>query len=331
MNTRPILAAMLLCGTLSCGSRGTANAGQTVAEARQQPVMETQAEFSADSAYLHIQNQLGFGPRIPATEPHAACVRYIIDRFEAYGADTVMTQRTVTDNYRGGTVPVVNILARYNSDAPRRILLLAHYDTRPQADEDPVEANRTRPVPGANDGASGVAVLLEIARLLGQEHPDVGVDLLMVDAEDGGNNSDERSWCIGTQAWIASEPYRSTTVPDYAVLLDMVGAEGARFRREMVSDRFARHVNDRVWAVAQASGFGDIFVNERGGAVTDDHLFLNRAGLPTVDIIDADHPATGAFPPNWHTVADDISGISTATLKAVGQTVTNLIYSEKSN
>lgn len=313
---------------MACSGHGNRTAS-AAAEQSSSPNPLNAVDFNADSAYSHIAAQVGFGPRIPGSAPHATCVDYISGRLRGYGADTVIVSRSTADNRRGGTVPVANILARYNSGAARRVLLLAHYDTRPWADNDPDEANRDKPVPGANDGASGVGVLLELARQMGAKNPAVGVDLLMVDAEDGGNDGDETSWCIGTQEWLRGNPYRGSVRPSYAVLLDMVGGDDAVFRREIISDHFARSVNDRVWAVASASGYADRFVNASGGGVTDDHIFINRAGIPAIDIIDAAHPATGSFPPAWHTVADDMPAISTATLKAVGQTVANLIYSEK--
>ena len=164
---------------------------------------------------------------------------------------------------------------------------------------------------------------------MGERNPAAGVDLLFVDAEDSGNDGDENSWCLGTQEWLRGKPYKGMVQPAYAILLDMVGGEGAVFRREIISDHFARSVNDRIWAVASASGYADRFVNTSGGGVTDDHVFINRAGIPAVDIIDAAHPSTGSFPPTWHTVADDMTSISTATLKAAGQTVANVIYTEK--
>jgi hypothetical protein len=325
-----LILAVLITGAFACSSKGSGNiSSNTDAEAQASAPSLNVVTFNADSAYRHVEAQVNFGPRIPGTSAHAACVDYITKKLHSYGADTVAVQRLTADNHRGGTTPVANILARYNSGAKRRVLLLAHYDSRPWADNDDDEANHSKPVPGANDGASGVGVLLELARCLGEKAPAIGVDLLMVDAEDAGDNDVEESWCIGTQEWLKAKPYKSTTRPAYAILLDMVGGTDAVFYREYMSDRFARSVNDRIWTVAAASGFADRFNDSQGGAVTDDHIFVNRAGIPAVDIIDAAHPATGSFPPTWHTVADDLKSISSATLNAVGQTVANVIYSEK--
>lgn len=322
---------MILAGAMACTGHGNRAVSGEAASGKDTTASSglNTVDFNADSAYRHIATQVELGPRIPGTVPHAACVEYIAGRLRSYGADTVMIQQSKVDSPSVGVIPVSNILARYNSGTGRRILLVAHYDTRPWADNDPNAANHSTPVPGANDGASGVGVLLELARLMGERNPAAGVDLLFVDAEDSGNDGDENSWCLGTQEWLRGKPYKGMVQPAYAILLDMVGGEGAVFRREIISDHFARSVNDRIWAVASASGYADRFVNTSGGGVTDDHVFINRAGIPAVDIIDAAHPSTGSFPPTWHTVADDMTSISTATLKAAGQTVANVIYTEK--
>ena len=172
---------------------------------RQPPSGLNTVDFNADSAYRHIATQVELGPRIPGTVPHAACVEYIAGRLRSYGADTVMIQQSKVDSPSGGVIPVSNILARYNPGTGRRILLVAHYDTRPWADNDPNAANHSTPVPGANDDASGVgSVLLELARLMSERNTAAGVDLLFVDAEDSGNDGDENSWCLGTQGGCAA-------------------------------------------------------------------------------------------------------------------------------
>lgn len=288
-------------------------------------------EFSADSAYAHVKAQVDAGPRVPGMPGHAATARYIREQLGRYGADTVLTQQATVTAFNGDRLPIVNIMGRYNPSAQARLLLVAHWDTRPWADAEEDASLHGRPIPGANDGASGVGVLLEIARQLGLKRPAVGVDLLFVDAEDYGESggADESSWCLGSQHWVTDMPYSASDRPRYGVLLDMVGGVDARFHRELISDHVARPVVDRVWATAREAGYGDIFVNSAGTAVIDDHLFISRAGIPVIDIIDAVNPATGTFPSTWHTMADDMSSISATTLKAVGQTVTNLIYKEK--
>ncbi|MCM1504227.1 MAG: M28 family peptidase [Muribaculum sp.] len=309
---------------LSC----TGNKSNAVAEPSAVKTQE-KVDFNADSAYVFVKAQVDCGPRIPGSQGHSDCAEYIVGRLNAANADTVIEYRSTTSNFKGETMPINNIMARYNPDASRRVLLLAHWDTRPWADNDPDPANHTRPVPGANDGASGAGVLLELARLFGQKRPEIGVDLLFVDGEDSGAESQDLSWCLGTQQWINQMPYRASDRPVYAILLDMVGGRDARFTREYISDRYASAVNDRVWAMADVAGFGDRFINRQAGGVVDDHMFINRAGIPCIDIIECANESTGSFPPTWHTVNDNMDHIDPETLKAVGQTVANVIYNER--
>lgn len=178
-----------------------------------------------------------------------------------------------------------------------------------------------------------MGVLLELARQMSAKRPDVGVDILFVDGEDSGRSdgwgASEETWCIGTQYWIKNMPYTQSTLPRYGILLDMVGGIDATFPREYVSDYYARAVNDKVWSMASASGYGKVFSNDQRGGLIDDHTFINRAGIPCIDIIECGHPETGTFSPVWHTVNDDMEHIGKSTLKAVGQTVANVIYHEK--
>lgn len=312
---------------LACG--GGSNTAATTAAA---PVdTATWSTFDADSAYAHIAHQLDFGPRVPGTDAHTLCADYLTATFEAYGADTVMTQRVSVTTYDGRTIPARNILARFNTSALRRILIAAHYDTRPWADEDPDEANRNTPIPGANDGASGVGVALELARQLGLQAAPIGVDFLMVDAEDMGPRSDEsesEGWCLGSAAWAAELPYRPVDRPAYGILLDMVGGDGAVFTREYFSERQAPAVVAKVWDAAAREGISR-FSNTVAGAVTDDHINLSRAGIPCIDIIECANPDTGSFPPYWHTLSDDMRHISKSTLSDVGRTLMRVIYTEK--
>ncbi len=286
------------------------------------------APFSADTARAYIAAQLAFGPRVPGTKAHQDCGNFLAATLDSLGADTVISQYATLRYPDGSPMPMRNIMARFNISQPHRILLAAHWDTRPWADNDPDPTNHDKPLPGANDGASGVAVLLEIARLITQNTPEAGVDILLLDCEDAGNHSDDSSWGLGAQYFAQNLPYTSHDIPAYGILLDMVGDPAARFYREYVSQRYARQVNDRIHDIARMSGFDNYFIDEIGGAVTDDHTFLNRAGIPTADIIDCTNALTGSFPRSWHTMADDLNAISTETLHAVGQTVANIIYSE---
>ncbi|MBQ9073830.1 MAG: M28 family peptidase [Muribaculaceae bacterium] len=325
-----IIALMLL--SLIAGG---CNAGSSSKSADETPVVaqrNAKQQFSADSAYRYVKQQVEFGPRVPGTDSHVDCARFLTAELSRHGADTVIEQKTVVTAFNGDRLPIINILGRYNLNASRRVLLVAHWDTRPWADAEKDVSKHSTPIPGANDGGSGVGVLLEIARNLKLESPAVGVDILLTDAEDYGNTGgDDDSWCLGTQYWVKNMPYNQGNLPIYGILLDIVGGIDAKFYREYFSEYYAQPVNDKVWAVAASSGFGEKFINTRQGAVTDDHVYINAAGIPCIDIIECANQATGSFPPTWHTLADDMRSIDKSSLKAVGQTVLNTIYQEPNN
>lgn len=316
----------LACVFAGCsGAKGHQSEGSPESE----PAAKVRFEADADSLFRYVSDQVELGARVPGSDAHRRCGDMIVERLGRYGIDSVAVQEVPVTTFDGVRHSARNILGCINPGATQRVLLLAHYDTRPWADSDPAAEERSRPVPGANDGASGVAVLLEAARLLGRALPDsLGVDLLFTDMEDSGTSDgpeSESSWCLGTQEWVKQMPYTAANRPRYGILLDMVGGQGAVFHREYFSNQLAPGVVDRVWAVARESGYGDRFVNSTGGAVVDDHLFVNRAGIPCIDIIESVHPHTGSFNPSWHTVSDNIGAIDRATLKAAAQVVLNTI------
>lgn len=324
-----IVAALLI--TVGCRTAGSKDSNESN-PAEKNKIKET-AIFDSDSAYAYIARQVTMGPRVPGTQANAECARFIVSELTRHGADTVTQQRASVTAFNGDVLPINNIMGRFNSKAPSRLLLLAHYDTRPWADSDPDQANHLTPVPGANDGASGVSVLLEIARQIAMTQPAVGVDLLFVDAEDYGQESGfsnhDETWALGTQYWIEHMPYDPDALPRYAILLDMVGGIDAKFHREYFSNNNARNIVDKVWGIAARSGYGSRFVNLDGGAVVDDHVYINRAGIPAIDIIESKNDVTKTFSPTWHTVNDNLDNIDRSSLKAAGQTVLNVIYSEK--
>lgn len=295
------------------------------------PAAEVNApRFDRDSAYAFVEKQVSFGPRVPNTAAHTACKDWYVERFRSYGAE-VIEQSFQPKAYTGIVLQAVNVIARYNPSAPQRIVLAAHWDSRPFADS-PINTERTKdPVMGADDGASGVGVLLEVARQLqAQPLQNIGIDIVLFDAEDygemGGNN--DKSWGLGSQYWS-----RNLHVPanqfKYGILLDMVGAKGARFAREQVSMQYAPQVMDKVWKLAQNLGYGNYFVDEDGGAVTDDHYFVNTiAGIPMIDIINRPTTTETGFGAYWHTHDDDMDVIDARTLRAVGQVLLELIYKE---
>lgn len=327
-NALTALAPVLLL-TAAC-SRTAADKADPAAS---QPGVVAQATFNADSAYFYVARQVSMGPRVSGTPASDECARYIAAELTRHGADSVRMQHGRVVPYTGDKLPITNVMGAFNPSARDRVMLVAHYDSRPWADQDNDQDNRMRPVPGANDGASGVGVLLEIARQLGSKTPAVGVDMLFVDAEDYGqsagfSNHDE-TWALGTQYWTAHMPYATDSMPRFALLLDMVGGQGAKFHREYYSNLHAPAIVDKVWSIAERSGYGEEFVNRDGGAVIDDHVFLNKAGIPAIDIIESKNEVTRSFPPTWHTMEDDMANINRDALKACGQTVLNTIFLEK--
>ena len=294
--------------------------------------------FNVDTAYEHIANQVAFGPRSPNSPGHAACKDWLIDKLEFYGAQ-VLTQDFDAQTYTGIAFPATNIIGQYNPDNPKRILLAAHWDTRFIAEEDPDESRREQPIPGADDGASGVGALLEIARLLQSNPVELGVDIIFFDAEDQGErgaSNNVQSWCLGAQHW-SRNPHAGGGNAKFGILLDMVGGKNARFAVEDVRNTYeAVHGGKiaalyiKVWKLAQAMGKGNFFQSTYVAAGTDDHYFVNTIRkIPMIDIINKPIGSQTSFMPNWHTHQDDMDAINKRTLRAVGQVVTAVIYKEE--
>jgi len=287
--------------------------------------------FDADSAYLYTKTQVDFGPRVPNSKAHEACGDYLINQMTRMGGK-ITVQKSDLVGWDGKVLKSRNIIASINPEKTTRILFLAHWDCRPWSDNDPNPANQMKPVDGANDAASGVAVLMEVARQLNKQKPNVGVDIVFVDMEDYGEpqwykgQKSEDSWCLGTQYW-AKNPHVAGYHSRYGILLDMVGAPNATFPKEANSMNYASYVVDNVWNEAKANGFGNYFVDKLGGMITDDHLPVNQIiGIPTIDIIDFSEKGFGSY---WHTQDDTMKNINKATLRAVGQTLLAVIYKEK--
>lgn len=326
---------------LSVVSALTACKGATKpVEQTSQPVVSIQ--FLADSAYAFCQQQCDFGPRTMNSEAHQRCAQWIQQRFEQYGC-TVELQKADLTGFDGTLLHATNIIARTPSAlGPAKrdaILVCAHWDSRPWADNDPDEANHRLPVMAANDGASGVGVMLELARLI-QQHRDslnVDIDFVCFDAEDWGipqwSNAPDNgnSWALGSQHWAAEYAARNMNRYRYGILLDMVGGQGARFYQEQMSIQYAPNIVDRVWVAAKTAGYGSLFPAEDGNAITDDHIPVNQvAGVPCIDII-AHYPdcRQSSFGPTWHTVSDDMQHLDKGVLQAVGQTLVQVLFSEK--
>lgn len=298
------------------------------------PVVRVAPDFNPDSAYVYVEKQASFGPRVPNTDAHKACASYLSSQLKRFGA-TVVEQRATLIRFDGVKLNACNIIGSYNPDKTNRILLLSHWDSRPFADNDPNEANRQTPVLGVNDGASGVGVLLELARMLSLKQPTIGVDILFVDAEDVGapdfykGKQSEDDWCLGTQYW-AKHPHKEGYKAKFGILLDMVGAGNAVFFKDHYSEEYASSIADLVWGKAQELGYGQYFMSGQGGYVTDDHVYVNRlAKIPCIDIIHYDPQSQQGFPTHWHTLDDTMHNIAKPALKAVGQTVAEIVYGEK--
>lgn len=318
-----MLLASLALTLAGCKSRSAA-----VPEgAASDTVAVTQVRFDADSAYADVVAQCDFGPRVPNSDAHAACADYIARRFAQYGL-AVELQRADLTAWDGKTLHSRNIIAAYRPELTNRIVLCTHWESRPWADADPDSAKHHTPVMAANDGASGVAVLIEVARHLSELKPEVGIDFICFDSEDYGtpywasdkDPGDGTDWCLGSRHW-CENPHKAGYTAQFGILLDMVGGQDARFCYEGNSLRYARDIVARVWDSAQRAGAASLFQQQEGGWAQDDHVCLNEiAGIPTIDIIpcvEGEH----SFGRTWHTTADTPDNISKETLRGVGQTL----------
>ena len=289
--------------------------------------------LSGDSAYAYVFKQVEFGPRVPGSAAHKACKEWMVGKFESFGMNVI--QQDFTANiYTGEKLASTNIIAQFNPEAKKRVVLSAHWDSRHIADSPLSEERENEPILGADDGGSGVGVLIEIARQL-QANPidakDLGVDIVLFDAEDlGESGGSETTWCLGSQYW-SRNLHASNYKPKYGILLDMVGSENPRFTKDQVSMTFAPQVMNKVWKLAQAMGYGNLFVNIESGPMVDDHYFVNTiARIPMIDIINKPAGSQTGFGHYWHTHEDDMDVISKRSLKVVGQVVLAVLYKEAS-
>jgi glutaminyl-peptide cyclotransferase len=284
-------------------------------------------KFSGDSAYSYVVAQLDFGPRNPGSKGHTACKEWLAQKLGEW-ADTVILQDFTAKTWDNKNLASTNIMAMFNPNAKHRILLAAHWDTRAVAEEDSDPAMQNKPILGADDGASGVAVLLEIARQLALNPIETGVDIVLFDAEDQGRSgaNDMESWCLGSQYWSRNLISRDYS-PEFGILLDMVGSKSPRFTKEAISMNFAPNVMNRVWQIAANAGFGGYFVNEKSGPITDDHYFVNTiAKIPMINIINRPVNTTTGFGDYWHTHNDNIDVIEKRSLHATGQVLLHVLY-----
>lgn len=286
--------------------------------------------FDADSAYSYVEKQVAFGPRVPNTPAHRACAGYLAAGLECHGAK-VYVQEAVLTAYNGDKLQAKNIIGVFNPESQKRILLFAHWDSRPYSDYDPDEANFRKPLDGADDGASGVGVLLEIARQIGLNNIHTGIDIIFFDAEDYGmpdfaTTYKPDTWCLGSQFW-AKNPHIPEYKADYGILLDMVGHKDATFYKEGYSVSYAAPVVEKVWSTARNLGYGKYFIQSKGSTITDDHQYVIMGRhIPCIDIIHLNPDTPHGFGMHWHTQNDTMDHIDRNVLRAVGQTVLEVIY-----
>jgi len=293
-------------------------------------------DFSQDSAYVFVEKQVEFGHRLPNTKEHQLCGDYLVGKLKDFGAD-VIEQNFVMQAYNGTNLQGRNIIGSYNPELKKRILLFAHWDTRPFADQEGDGLKQNRPILGANDGGSGVGVLLEIARQLGIHKPNIGIDIIFFDLEDYGppsfseTNPDGDWWCLGSQYW-GNHPHIDDYKANFGILLDMVGAPNPTFYREYFSMYYAEDVVAKVWSTARQLGYSKSFLSDHAGGITDDHVFVNQfRKIPSIDIIDLKKEKSFSFNDTWHTHDDNMGNISKESLGMVGQTVLEVIFKEEKN
>lgn len=289
--------------------------------------------FNEDSAYNFVKVQTDFGPRVNNTAAHEKCAAWLEQKMKSYTND-VTIQKAKVRAYNGTSLNMKNIIASFNPDAPGRIMLCSHWDSRPYADWDEDKSKNRTPIDGANDGASGVGVLLEIARIISLNKINIGLDIIFFDAEDYGEPQDdnkkynEDNWGLGSQYW-AKNPHVPNYKAHYGILLDMVGVENANFTKEGFSMEYAPDVMNKVWDAAARIGYGGNFSNAQTNPITDDHYYVNKIiGIPTIDIIHYDSQTSSGFYKYWHTTNDNLEHVDKRSLKAVGQTLLTVIYEE---
>lgn len=306
-----MLVILLLCLVVGC--KGDANGGS----AAQSTSAATSTGFNGTAAYNYAKAQVDFGPRVPGTPAAKQAGDWIIRQMRAR-ADTVIVQSFTYTTADGKKLPLRNILARFRPELSERVLYLTHWDSRPISESAATEAERKMPVPGANDGASGVGMFIALADVLKKTKPNVGVDLLFTDGEDYGKfGPPEVDVLIGAKYFATHLPSPGYK-PLYGVLWDMIGDKDLRIPYEMLSFQQAPEVVSRVWQTAADLGHGDVFVQESGGDVTDDHIPLLNVGLRVIDVIDL------TYPPH-HTPQDTMDKISAKSLAIVGDVATALV------
>ncbi len=282
--------------------------------------------FNADNAYNQIKTQVDFGPRSPNTPAHAQALNYFQIELSKY-ADAVKLQHFTQIGYNNEVLNLTNIIAEFNPQSSKRIMICAHWDSRPRAEYSKDDDKKNKPIPGANDGASGCGVILELARILNENPINYGIDLVLFDGEDYGKENDLDNFCLGSKYFASHLNVRQ--LPQFAILLDMVGDKEAFFPKEENSLKYARGIVNLIWNAAQQTN-SSVFSSEEVSGVYDDHMPLNNYGIRTVDIIDSDLIGDDSQTTRrnyWHSDRDNMDNIGKETLKQLGNTLTFLIYS----
>lgn len=324
---RRIKAYIMPIALLMVAVVGCKNSGEDEAQMKMNPA----PEFNSDSAFAYIEKQVSFGPRVPATDPHTQCGDWLVSKLTEFGG-TVIEQTAEVTTFDEQVLPMRNIIASFHPEKKTRIMLCAHWDTRAFADQDSLRLKD--PIDGANDGGSGVGALLEIARTMQAKPPSVGVDIILFDTEDQGRPeydprpNEEHTYCLGSRYW-GNNLHEPGYAPSFGILLDMVGAKNATFAMEGVSMMNAGVQTQKVWDTAHQLGYGKHFLYKKTRPITDDHTYINLlTGIPTMDIIQYESTTPTNFGTYWHTHLDSLQIIDKNTLKAVGQTVVQVIYNE---
>ena len=283
-------------------------------------------EFSSDSAYKFIEKQVNFGPRVPNTYGHVKTREFLENKLKQYAGERSVFSQEFSEEGYNETLEMANIIAAFNTTASDRIMLCAHWDTRPRADQDTSRTGEY--IAGADDGGSGVGVLIELARIFSENPPPIGVDIVLFDGEDYGSSGDIEKYFLGSRYWSKNPPVPGYN-PRFGILLDMVGAERAVFPKETYSMSYAPNLVDEIWEIADNKGYSDIFLNQRGAGVLDDHYIVyENTDIPVIDIINHTVGLDGniEFAPHWHTHRDDLPIIDKNTLQVVGDVLLELIY-----
>ena len=338
MKILKLLPLLILLGIISCNNSSRKPSAANEEKQKQEVPLPIPA-FNRDSAYTFVKAQVDFGPRVNNTQAHEKCGVYLVNKLKQYCKNVTVQSGTVKA-FNGTLLNFKNIIASYNPSTNNRIFLCSHWDSRPWADHDPDPKKHKTAVDGANDGASGVGILLEIARQFSLVKPAIGVDIILLDAEDYGPPEDaprdansEGFWGLGSQYW-AKTPHKPNYFAKYGILLDMVGASNATFLQEKFSLQYAPEVVRNVWNIAGRLGYSSYFLYDEGGYIDDDHLYINKTlAIPTIDIIHLvkvdNTPGNTKFYPYWHTTKDDMNSIDKTTLDVVGKVLMAVVANEK--